>query len=200
MNAASDKTTPEAPQLLSDVDRVTLLQTAAASISYGLTHRVPSPITLSQFAPTLHVERATFVTLRIGEQLRGCIGSLYARRPLVTDVTENAFSAAFRDKRFSPLTAEEFAQLNYHISVLHPPQVIHAASRADLITQLRPGIDGLILEEAKANKRATFLPDVWETLGQPEQFLSQLMKKGGWPDHDWPTDLKISRYTTEGFG
>lgn len=142
--------------------------------------------------------RATFVTLEIGGALRGCIGVLEAIRPLVVDVARNAFAAAFEDPRFPRLTRAELPRLDIHISVLTPPEPMHFDSEADLLRQIRPGIDGLILEDR--GRRGTFLPSVWEQLPKPDEFFEHLRHKAGLPGGYWSETLIVSRYTTESFG
>lgn len=183
------------PMSLLDEHRKTLLRVAADSIRYGLKHGRAMPVQAAEFDDALRVERATFVTLEIGKQLRGCIGMLAACRPLVVDVAENAFSAAFEDPRFPPLAKTEFDNLEIHISILSPPEVMTIADEADLLRQLRTGIDGLIIEDGA--RRATFLPSVWEELPAPRDFLHHLKRKAGMrPDH-WSKTFRTFRYTAE---
>jgi AmmeMemoRadiSam system protein A len=144
---------------------------------------------------TLLAIRSSFVTLKISNVLRGCIGTLEAVRPLVEDVSENAFAAAFRDPRFSPVTEAELHTLQIDISVLSSPQPMRFDSEADLIAQLRPGFDGLILEEGR--RRGTFLPTVWESLPEPKEFLRQLKLKAGLHPNHWSQEMKAYRYYTE---
>ncbi|MGE5626027.1 MAG: AmmeMemoRadiSam system protein A [Bacillota bacterium] len=147
--------------------------------------------------PVMDEPRATFVTLKLDGMLRGCIGTLEAQRPLRLDVAHNARAAAFHDPRFAPLSRLEFEPLHIEISVLSPPRGFHAASREALLAELKPGVDGLILQEG--GRRATFLPAVWESLLEPEQFLSQLLLKAGLPAAHWSNTLRFARYTTESF-
>ncbi|UCE89728.1 MAG: AmmeMemoRadiSam system protein A [Pseudomonadota bacterium] len=177
--------------------RATLLDTASRSIRHGLDHGRPLPVTPSDFPEELRSHRAAFVTLTIHAALRGCIGSLEATRPLIEDVADNAFAAAFRDPRFPPLGEEEFHQLHYHLSILDIPELMMFSSEQDLVSQLRPGTDGLILEEA--GRRSTFLPQVWETLKEPRDFLQHLKLKAGLPPDHWSDTIKLSRYTVEDF-
>ena len=177
-------------------DRKLLIRVAQASVSHGLSHRAPLPMDLAQVPPALQQVRATFVTLHIGDDLRGCIGTLEARRPLVADVAENAFAAAFRDHRFKPVTEVEFYLLHFHISILHPAEPMTVASEDDLLQQLRPGVDGLIMQEDA--RRATFLPDVWHSVREPRSFLAHLKQKAGLPTDYWSPGLRFWRYTTEG--
>lgn len=182
---------------LNDAQRRTLLQVARASIAHGLREGRPLPVNPADYEPALQARRASFVTLNERGQLRGCIGHLEAIQPLVADVAENAFSAAFRDPRFPPLSAGEFDELTIHISVLSPAEPIHFRSQADLLRQIRPGIDGLILEEGM--HRGTFLPSVWEELPDPAQFLAHLKLKAGLPADYWSDTIRVYRYTTESF-
>lgn len=140
---------------------------------------------------------AAFVTLHVPgpggrPALRGCIGSLEAYRSLRQDVEANARAAAFRDPRFPPLAAPELLDLQIEVSVLSAPQPVLFASRADLVTRLRPGIDGVILEYG--GRRGTYLPQVWEQLPDPSDFLASLVRKAGLPQGFWSDDVKIWRY------
>jgi hypothetical protein len=134
--------------------------------------------------PWLLEHRATFVTLVQDGALRGCIGSLQARRPLGADVESNARAAAFSDPRFTPLTAPELDRTEVEVSVLSHPVRVLFADHQELVAQLRPGVDGLIL--AADERRGTFLPQVWEQLREPETFLAHLKRKAGLSE-DFPT-------------
>lgn len=182
---------------LNDSQKAELLQLARASIQEGLKSGHPLRLDIQQCEPALTQKTASFVTLELDGQLRGCIGMLEAVRPLAVDITENAFAAAFRDPRFPPLSAAEYADLDVHISILSPAEAIDFVSEADLVAQLHPGIDGLILQEG--NRRGTFLPSVWEQLPNPTQFLRHLKQKAGLPADYWSDTLKIFRYRTEMF-
>ena len=142
--------------------------------------------------PALSALAATFVTLTQSGQLRGCIGSLEAHRPLAEDVAENAVAAAFRDPRFAPLPADEFQQTRIEVSLLEPASAMTYSDEADLLRQLRPDLDGLILRFG--NHRATFLPQVWESLPEPRRFLNQLKLKAGLPADFWDQRIAFSRY------
>ena len=185
-------------ETLSPADRAALLEVARASIQHGLGHGQALAVHPADYPEALRPPRATFVTLEIGGQLRGCIGTLVARQPLVQDVAVHAFAAAFEDPRFSELRENEFSKLELHISVLSPPEALHFASEDTLLAQLRPGVDGLILQFR--SYRATFLPAVWEQLPEPYLFLAQLKQKAGLPLNFWSPELSIERYTTEYFG
>ncbi|WP_455207107.1 AmmeMemoRadiSam system protein A [Kaarinaea lacus] len=186
---------------LPESDRQTLHAVAKASIRYSLEQgsdaRYERIIKLEDYSRELQEQRATFVTLHINDELRGCIGTLEAHHPLVIDVAHNARAAAFEDPRFDPLSKSEFDRLQVHISILGIPEPMSFSSEQDLIQQLRPGLDGLIL--SAAGRRGTFLPSVWESLATPEEFLSHLKLKAGLPTSFWSDNVKIERYTTESF-
>lgn len=143
--------------------------------------------------PWMHEPGACFVTLTQQGSLRGCIGSLEAHRPLVEDVRANAVAAAVRDPRFAPMQAEELPRTRIEVSWLSPAEPIMFESETHVLAQLRPGIDGVILEYGHA--RGTFLPQVWESLPQPAEFLSHLKRKAGLPVSFWHEDIRLSRYT-----
>ncbi len=137
------------------------------------------------------------MTLTTGGKLRGCIGQITSREPLLDTVAECATGAAFRDHRFPPVTAGEMDHIVLSISVLSEPTSMSVNSRRDLLAQLQPGIDGLVLREGQ--RQATFLPSVWEQLPQAEQFLGQLLQKAGLPADHWSAELRFSRYTSHSF-
>lgn len=149
----------------------------------------PSPF------PELAVPGATFVTLTLDGRLRGCIGSLEAHRSLLDDVQANAVAAAFRDPRFPPVSVEEFVRLKVEVSLLAKPVPLQFASEADALRQLRPGIDGVIL--VSGLHRSTFLPQVWEQLPEPRQFLAHLKQKAGLPADAWPAEMRLFRYEVQ---
>jgi AmmeMemoRadiSam system protein A len=170
----------------------TLLRTAAASILHGLDHGSPLMPALAGLAPDLTAPGACFVTLKRGLDLRGCIGSPTAHRPLIVDAAENGFAAAFRDPRFPKLTAAEIPGLSLSISVLSPPQPMKVRDEADLLGQLRPGVDGLIIVDGE--RRGLFLPAVWKSLPDPRAFLSQLKLKAGMTAAHWSPTFTASRF------
>lgn len=179
----------------SDTDRHTLPKIARDSLNYGLYQGRALAVNLTEYSAVLRSVRASFVTLTLSGQLRGCIGSLEAHRPLAVDVAANAYASGFRDPRFPALSAPELAQVHIHISILSPPVPMTIASEEDLHRQLRPGVDGLIL--ALGKRRATFLPSVWEGLTTPEVFVTHLKHKAGIREHEDTRGLKAWRYTTE---
>ena len=143
-------------------------------------------------APWLAQAGATFVTLTHEGGLRGCIGSLQAARPLGVDVAENAVAAAFRDPRFQPVTAAEWPAVRVEVSLLSSPKPIAFADEGDLLAQIRPGEDGLILEAD--GRRATFLPQVWDSMPDKRQFLRELARKAGLPADVRLGRCRVSRY------
>ncbi|MDH5360466.1 MAG: AmmeMemoRadiSam system protein A [Gammaproteobacteria bacterium] len=181
----------------SDELRRLMLVTAAASIRYGLQHQQPMRLALGEFPLALQQPRACFVTLHQQAQLRGCIGSLQAIQPLIIDLVHNAYAAAFSDPRFAPISTTEYPELELHISILSEPETMVISDEADLLSQLRPGIDGLILEEG--SYRATFLPSVWEQLPTARAFVAQLKRKAGLDSGYWSESIRALRYTTESF-
>lgn len=172
-----------------------LLGIARQSIEHGLRHGSALAIDPADFSAPLRQPQASFVTLTIDGQLRGCIGTLEVYRSLVEDVAGNAYAAAFQDPRFRPLGAAELAPLLIHVSVLSPSMPMTFSGEEDLLRQLRPGVDGLVIQQG--SRRATFLPSVWEQLPEPTQFLLHLMQKAGIGAARG--DLQAWRYTTESF-
>ena len=180
---------------LNEINQQRLMAIAKHSIDNGLTTGRPLSIELADFPEELTEHRASFVTLEKNHQLRGCIGMLEAVRPLVKDIAENAFSAAFRDPRFPPLSRDEFKDIEIHLSLLTVPERLLFTSEQDLINQLQPAVDGLILEETY--HRGTFLPSVWEQLPDPKTFLRHLKQKAGLPAYYWSDNIRVYRYRTE---
>ena len=136
---------------------------------------------------------ATFVTLKQDGELRGCIGSLEAHRLLAIDVRRNALAAAFSDPRFPPLVAWELDVTTVEVSLLSPASRVEVADEEDLLARLEPGVDGIVLELGR--RRATFLPQVWETLPDPRDFIGALKRKAGMPASFWSPEMRVSRYT-----
>ncbi len=171
----------------------TLLETARDSIRAGLTDQQPLDVAHEQYPSELQQERATFVTLFIRGELRGCMGSLTAEEPLICNVARNAFSAAFRDPRFSALKEAELAELEIHVSILSPREPIQFESENELLARMRPGIDGLILYDGQ--RRGTLLPSVWEHVSTRLEFLRHLKQKANLPVDYWSDTLRVERYT-----
>lgn len=167
----------------------TLLQLARAEIAAKLGQPAPPPAAHAW----LHEPGACFVTLTRQGELRGCIGTLEAHRPLAVDVRENAVAAAFRDPRFRPLSRAEFEEIRVEVSLLSPTEALAVASEAHALAALRPGVDGIVFEYR--HFRSTFLPQVWEQLPEPADFLAQLKRKAGLPADFWADEVRLSRYT-----
>jgi AmmeMemoRadiSam system protein A len=138
---------------------------------------------------------ASFVTLKLEGELRGCIGAIEPHRALGDDVAYNAYAAAYRDPRFDPVGERERARLQVEVSVLSPREPLAVGSEQEALSALRPGVDGVVLEYGGLG--ATFLPQVWESLPQPAEFLDHLRRKAGLPGGFWHPDLRLSRYTVE---
>lgn len=183
---------------LSPEERELLLNLARESIDCAAQDKDPPKIDWDAVPPNLQQAGASFVTLNKKGQLRGCVGSLEARRPLVLDVQQNSVGAAFRDPRFPPVQPEEVNDLDIEISVLSLPERLDCAGPEDLFGQLRPGVDGVVIE--RGWHRATFLPQVWEKLPVKKQFLERLCLKAGLPPDAYRSgDLDIYTYQVEKF-
>ncbi|HID81975.1 MAG TPA: AmmeMemoRadiSam system protein A [Chromatiales bacterium] len=182
---------------LTDEQRSQLLQVARKSIHEGCEKNAPLPVDVKKFEAALQNKGASFVTLKIEEALRGCIGTLEASRPLVQDVSSHAFAAAFTDPRFSPVTRDELELITISISVLTPAEKIEFKDELDLLEKINPGVDGLILEAGRY--RGTFLPAVWKSLPEKIDFLQQLKRKAGLPENYWSEEISVSRYHTVEF-
>lgn len=177
---------------LSAAHRETLLEVARRSVDYGLSHKTVAPLGAHSLPFPLKRIQASFVTLKIEADLRGCIGTLDAVRPLVVDVHENAYAAAFRDPRFAPLSGAEWNRVRLSLSILSVPEAMDVRSEAELLDRLRPGIDGLVLEYGA--RRSTFLPVVWESLPDRADFVRQLKLKAGLPADFWAEGICVYRY------
>ena len=165
----TDKLTPE--------EKETLLKIARQALELKLRGEKLSPLNTESQTPLLQADGATFVTLTIDGQLRGCIGTLEAYRPLVEDVREHALAAALNDYRFPKVQFDELDAIEIEISRLSAPTPLDYADADDLLTKLRPGVDGVVL--ADGSRRATFLPQVWEQLPNADEFLNHLCSKMG---------------------
>jgi len=176
-------------------DRQTLLRVAREAVVEGVRRGVPWLPDPQDYPASLRDPGATFVTLHVDGELHGCVGSLEPARPLVVDIAHNAFAAAFHDPRFPSLEKAELDALELHIALLGPLQALEVASEAELVARLRPGVDGLLLEEGP--HRGTFLPAVWQGLPEPEDFVRALKRKAGLaPDH-WSDAVRVWRYEAE---
>jgi AmmeMemoRadiSam system protein A len=172
-----------------------LIGLARRAIELELGRDVEPALEPAVMVPWLERLAATFVTLESDGRLRGCVGSLKARRSLRDDVIGNARAAAFEDSRFPSLRAEELGGLGVEVSVLSEPAPLTCDSEAELLAALRPGVDGLVLE--CGSHRSTFLPQVWESLSDPADFLAALKQKAGLERDFWSDEMRFSRYAVE---
>jgi len=174
-----------------------LLAIARASIEQGLDSKQPLKIARSQLIGPFRIKLGSFVTLLNGGMLRGCVGSIAAIQPLAQAVATAAFNAAFRENRFPPLSDIEIGNTRIEVSVLSPPQALDANSNRELLAQLRPREDGLVLVDT--TRSATFLPKVWKHLPESAQFVEHLKAKAGLPCDHWSDSIRFYRYRTVSF-
>lgn len=187
---------PEAP-LTSD-ERQTLLVIARQGLVAAVRGLPTQEVPVEGLTSRLAALGASFVTLTGNGELRGCIGGLQAQYPLAEDVRQHAIAAALKDFRFEPIQTEEVDHIEIEISVLNTPELLTPASPDELLKQLRPGIDGVIL--VSGPNRATFLPQVWEKLPDPVHFLDTLCNKAGVAPHSWRRgEVEIFTYQVESF-
>lgn len=183
---------------LSPAEKKTLLTIAREAILAAVHGHPPGVIQRESLTPLLLADGASFVTLTVQGDLRGCIGALEAYQPLADDVQEHAIAAALEDFRFPPVQAYELDSIRIEISRLTNPVPLQYESNEDLLKKLNPHVDGVILREGR--HRATFLPQVWDKLPDKRQFLSQLCLKMGAPADYWTkTHLEVSIYHVEEF-
>lgn len=182
---------------LTEQQQHTLLTIARESIAYGIQHGCALPVTPHCYDDELQRAGSCFVTLHLNGDLKGCIGSLKAYQPLVIDVAEHAFAAAFRDSRFPPVTQTDLPHLTIEISVISPQTEIPCDSEATLLAALTPLEDGLTIQDGFAT--ATFLPSVWEQLPDKVEFLDHLRVKAGLSQKHWSSTFKAFRYHTLSF-
>ncbi len=186
------------PGQLSKDERSLLLKMARQALEQAVQGEIVEPLDLETLPPSFQEDGATFVTLTIQDDLRGCIGALEAYQPLAEDVREHAIAAALQDFRFPPVEPSELSQIKIEISRLSRPQPLEYKTPEDLLKLLRPNIDGVILRDGF--RRATFLPQVWEKISDPALFLSYLCQKmGSSPDAWKQKKLEVSIYQVEEF-
>jgi AmmeMemoRadiSam system protein A len=170
---------------------VLLIARAAVSNALGI------PAEIDERAGWLHEPGACFVTLRCADALRGCVGTLLPHRALLDDIKSNAVAAALHDDRFAPLQAQEWPMTRVEVSLVSPLEPMSIRDEADALAQLRPGVDGVVFESRL--RSSTFLPQVWESLPEPREFLAQLKRKAGLPASFWADDVRLLRYTVRKF-
>ena len=183
---------------LSGEEQKLLLKTARNAIRQELDKEEKLPLVMDEYSPKLQEKGACFITIKKNGVLRGCVGSIEAVHPLIQDVQERAVAAAFQDYRFPSLTLPELDEISIEISRLTQPRKLTYEDGEDLIAKLRPRIDGVILRHQ--TRRATFLPQVWEQLPNPELFLNRLCAKMGLDQSIWrSTKLQVETYQVEKF-
>jgi hypothetical protein len=183
---------------LTEAEKGILLRLAREALEKGVRGEDMLPLDLSALSPVLQSEGASFVTLTVHGQLRGCIGALEPYQPLAEDVCEHAIAAALHDPRFPPVTPAELPRIHIEVSRLTHPRLLHYTDAADLLSKLNPGLDGVILREGY--RRATFLPQVWAQLPEKETFLNHLCQKMGAPSDLWrKKHLEVEIYQVEEF-
>lgn len=183
---------------LTNEEKRILLKVAREALEHGVTGKSLPPLDRTILTPTLVEQGASFVTLTINTELRGCIGALEAYQPLVEDVREHAIAAAFEDPRFPPVESAELNRIRLEISRLTAPHPLEYSSAEDLIKKLKPHVNGVILKNG--TRRATFLPQVWEKIPDPVEFLEHLCRKMGMNENAWrilPMDVLV--YQVEEF-
>ena len=183
---------------LTDGEKQTLLRLAREAMEHGVRGKKLPPLDINSITPRLREHGASFVTLTIHGELRGCIGVLEAWQPLVDDVREHAVAAALEDPRFRPVDETELDRIRIEVSRLTVPRPLEYSSSADLLKKLRPHVDGVILKNDY--RRATFLPQVWDQIPDPEDFLDHLCAKMGARPNLWlNTKLQVYIYQVEEF-
>ena len=184
--------------ILTAEERTLLIDLARQALEFGVRGEPLTPLALDELPASLRQTGAVFVTLTKAGQLRGCIGTIEPYRPLVEDVRQHAIAAALNDYRFPRVQPDELPQIEIEISRLTAPQSLEYVDPEDLLAKIRPGLDGLVLRDGR--RRATFLPQVWEKLPAPEEFLDQLCRKMGGPPDLWRHQhLEVEIYQVEEF-
>ncbi|HUV25834.1 MAG TPA: AmmeMemoRadiSam system protein A [Anaerolineales bacterium] len=183
---------------LSFEEQVYLLQVAREALDLGVSGETLPSLDLPSIPSRLIEPGATFVTLTKNQELRGCIGSLEATRSLAEDVRVHAVAAALEDYRFPPVQVDELSQISIEISRLTPPKLLKYQHPDELLTRIRPGLDGVVVK--KGIRRATFLPQVWDKIPEVEVFLAMLCRKMGAASDCWRgKNVEISTYQVEKF-
>lgn len=186
------------PDQLNMMDRLRLLELAREAVKQAVMGEKLVPLNIEVESPCLQEIGATFITLTRRGELRGCIGALEASMPLAEDVREHAVAAALQDYRFQSITEDELPEIRIEISRLTPPVRLEYSGPEDLLCRLRPDLDGVVLKNGE--RRATFLPQVWQKVSAPEDFLSYLCHKLGEPPDAWKTkNFEVWVYQVEEF-
>lgn len=176
---------------LTDGEKKILLRLAREAMECGVRGKKLLPMDKNSLTQNLLEHGASFVTLMINNNLRGCVGALEAHQPLADDVREHALAAALEDPRFRPVEESELSRIKLEISRLTAPRLLEYSSSEELLAKLRPHVDGVVLRDDY--RRATFLPQVWEKIPNPVNFLDQLCTKMGTKPNLW-RELKLQVY------
>lgn len=185
-------------ETLTDGEKQTLLRLAREAMEYAVKGKVLPPLDLKSLTPLLREDGASFVTLTVDDNLRGCIGALEAYQPLAEDVREHAVAAALQDPRFPPVGDAELNRIRLEVSRLTAPHPLEYSTSEDLLKKLHPHVDGVILKDGF--RRATFLPQVWEKIPNPAEFLSHLCQKMGARPNLWrEAKVQVHVYQVEEF-
>ncbi len=185
-------------ETLTSEEKEVLLKVARQSLELKLRGEKLPPLNAASQTPLLQADGASFVTLTKGGKLRGCIGTLEAYQPLIEDVRERALAAALHDYRFPNVQPNELETIEIEISRLTTPKPLKYTDADDLLAKIRPGVDGIVLEEG--SRRATFLPQVWEQLPDAEEFLGHLCSKMGVHADFWRHEkMNVLIYQVEEF-
>jgi len=179
---------------LNEQDQQQLLNIAQESIQNGLEHGKPLKIEHSEYSESLQNPGAVFITLKCSGLLRGCTGTLEAVYSLASAVAHFSYHSAFHDPRFPPLEFPELVNLSISISVLSPKEELSFTSEEDVINQIRPGTDGLVVEYS--GQRGTLLPNVWDTISDKYDFFHTVKQKAGFERKFWSDGMRVFRYTT----
>lgn len=183
---------------LTDEEKTTLLRLARETLRETVRGKPLPAVDLMALTEHLRANGASFVTLTVDGDLRGCVGTLVARLPLAEDVRDQTVAAALHDRRFSPVEERELDRIRIEVSRLTPPVAMAYTSPDDLRTKLRPHVDGVILHYGA--RRATYLPQVWKKLPDPEQFLGSLCEKMGTEPEFWQhAQVSVETYEVEEF-
>jgi AmmeMemoRadiSam system protein A len=183
---------------LTDDEKNILLRIAREAMEYAVKGKALPPLDVQTLTPLLREVGASFVTLTIQDDLRGCIGALEAYQPLAEDVREHAIAAALQDPRFPPVSESELSRIKLEVSRLTAPQLLEYSSSEELLKKLRPHVDGVIIRDN--HRRATFLPQVWEKIPDPAEFLGHLCQKMGVRAGYWrEAKLQVYVYQVEEF-
>jgi AmmeMemoRadiSam system protein A len=185
-------------KILPQKQRDTILRTARQGTGMFLKSGQHPKIMLNSFAMPLRGYTPSFITFTHNDRLRGCIGSLAASAPLISDIVANGIKAATSDSRFAPLkTEKQLAQLRMKVAILSRAIALDFMDQDDLLSQIIPRVSGLILQFG--TRRGIFLPMVWDSLPDRKDFLNGLKVKAGLPSDFWSKEIKIMQFQAESF-